>query len=243
MDENNTSIRTLIKDVNKKIDRDLSLNNNRVSPRITTNKLKLPGDSISRKSVDKYQFNNNITTVRKKLGKFEVIKEKNEGNKSDDEKFNFDSIKNTLILEDDSIDIEEFFEIEDSKISKRYAELSTTNISFFNIDKDEVFDLDVKNFERENRVNTTIAKDFKGNNNSKNNSDNKNKRISTKDVKKINSANSNINNRNDNNNMTSRNIDFNKEVNLNSFNLDTTNNKNDDDVYNDLKIISEVRKF
>lgn len=61
LEEHNTSIRTLIRDVNKKLDRDLNF---KASPK--NSKLKL-----NRKSVDKYQGVS--TSVRKKLGKFEVI--------------------------------------------------------------------------------------------------------------------------------------------------------------------------
>lgn len=61
---------------------------------------------------------------------------------------------------DDDFDVDEFIQRENSKIKKRYEDLSTTNISFFNIEHDEIFDIDLKNFEKDNKVNTTIAKDF-----------------------------------------------------------------------------------
>ena len=60
--ENYTSIRTLIKDVNKKLEKDLNFKG---SP--NSNKLK-----GNRKSVDKYRGAS--TSVRKNLGKFDVIK-------------------------------------------------------------------------------------------------------------------------------------------------------------------------
>ena len=41
--------------------------------------------------------------------------------------------------------------------------MSTTNISFFNIEKDEVLDLDFNKFVDDNKINKTIAKGFNPN--------------------------------------------------------------------------------
>jgi len=68
-------------------------------------------------------------------------------NKSDEEKYTFENpniIKNINI--DDNFDLDEFIDEEDSRLKRRLTDLSTTNVSFFNINKDEVLNLDFNNF-------------------------------------------------------------------------------------------------
>lgn len=70
-------------------------------------------------------------------------------NQSDEEKYNFENVKNFNIKNlnvDDNFDLDEFINEENSRILKRQNELSNTNISFFNMNKDEVLNLDFNQF-------------------------------------------------------------------------------------------------
>jgi len=70
-------------------------------------------------------------------------------NKSDEDKYTFENQNNVNIKNlnvEDNFDLDEFINEENNRIQKRITDLSTTNVSFFNINKDEVLNLDYNNF-------------------------------------------------------------------------------------------------
>ena len=72
-------------------------------------------------------------------------------NKSDEEKYTFENLSNIININvDDNFDLDEFIDEEDNRLKRRNTDLSTTNVSFFNINKDEVLNLDFNHFLRGN---------------------------------------------------------------------------------------------
>lgn len=72
-------------------------------------------------------------------------------NKSDEDKYTFENPNNINNLNvDDNFDLDEFIDEEDNRLKRRNTDLSTTNVSFFNINKDEILNLDFNQFLRGN---------------------------------------------------------------------------------------------
>lgn len=68
-------------------------------------------------------------------------------NKSDEEKYTFENPNNIKNIDiDDNLDLDDFIDEEDNRLQRRHTDLSTTNVSFFNINKDEVLNLDFNHF-------------------------------------------------------------------------------------------------
>jgi len=90
-------------------------------------------------------------------------------NRSDEEKYTFekpDNIKNVNV--DDNFDLDEFINEEDNRLHRRHTDLSTTNVSFFNINKDEILNLDFNNFLKGNLDETKTSLSNKHHSNSVN---------------------------------------------------------------------------
>lgn len=67
-------------------------------------------------------------------------------NKSDEDKYTFENPNTLNVKNEDNFDLDEFINEENKRIQKRITDLSTTNVSFFNINKDEVLNLDYNHF-------------------------------------------------------------------------------------------------
>lgn len=90
-------------------------------------------------------------------------------NKSDEEKYTFENpnnIKNINV--DDNFDLDEFIDEENNRLQRRHTDLSTTNVSFFNINKDEVLNLDFNQFLKGNLDETKTSINYRHHSNSVN---------------------------------------------------------------------------